>query len=155
MEHDVRQVAAEVLAGHNHVTVATHGPAGLWIATVWYAERWTDDGLDLLINLKPEALTLANLRAASEAAFAINGPQPDRFLQGKAQGQELGLLREVNDVREQLLRKAPTLQRFVERIPDLVAVRLRVTELFVTDHTKGIGRRTRVPLTAGVPSDVD
>ncbi|MBE3589413.1 MAG: pyridoxamine 5'-phosphate oxidase family protein [Firmicutes bacterium] len=155
MEHDVRRVAAEVLATHNYVTVATHGPAGLWIATVWYAERWTDDGLDLLINLKPEALTLANLRAEPEAAFAINGPQPDRFIQGKAQGQELGLLREADDIRRRLLDKAPTLQRFVERIPDLVAVRLRVTELFVTDHGKGIGRRTRVPLTPGVPGDAD
>jgi len=67
LDSNVKNQILAYLKNHHVVTLATHGPQGLWAAAVFYAS----DGLNLYFLSSPNSRHSMNLAAASRVAATI------------------------------------------------------------------------------------
>lgn len=140
------------LADHHVMTLATHGPEGLWAAAVFYAE----DDFDLLFLSAATTRHARNLAANPAAAATI---QRDYRDWPEIKGVQL----EGTVERLEGAERAAAIARYGRKFP-LVAgaakapamiaralarvawYRLRPTRLYLIDNSLGFGHRDEVPL---------
>ena len=65
--------ALEYLGRRHCMTLATHGPAGLWAASVFYVNR----GFELFFVSRPDSRHVRNLTATVEVSATITDDAPD------------------------------------------------------------------------------
>lgn len=146
---DPRQNALAYLAAHQVVTLATHGPEGLWAAAVFYAS----DGFDLCFLSAGHTRHARNIAASPAVAATI---QEDYRDWPSIQGIQLsGAARQLTgDEREAAIALYRAKYPFIAQpIPALVTALTRVNwyrltpdELYFVDNTKGFGHRDAIAL---------
>lgn len=136
---EVPEAALELLTERPTYAVATSGEHP-WVATMYFVRR--PDG-HLYTAIKSDSISLAALEKCTEVAFAINGGNPDVFLQGLGEAEDLGWFSDHPEVREALIEKSPEIQKFLDNVPKLRVLKIEMTELFVTDHRQKISPRVR------------
>ena len=149
MSNDAAARALAYLAGHNVMTLATHGPEGLWAAAVFYAH----DGWRLYFLSAGHTRHARNITAAPRVAATIQEDYSDwAAIQGiQLQGtvQLLG-----GPEREAAIAhyadKFQFLRQPVAAIEKAMAgvnwYRLSPERLYLVDNSRGFGRRDEIDL---------
>jgi len=112
-----------------------------WVATMYF---YLDAAGDLVSAIKSDSITLAALSTNSELAFAVNGANPDVFIQGLGAGEDAGWLADLPEVRRGLIDKSPEIQRFLDNVPQLRVLKIHPTAIYLTDHRQKISPRHKV-----------
>lgn len=112
-----------------------------WVATMYF---YRNEAGDLLSAIKSDSLTLQALAVNDEVAFAVNGPNPDVFLQGLGRAADLGWFTDFPEAREGLIRKEPSIQKFLDNVPKLRLLRIHPTDYYLTDHRAKISPRQKI-----------
>lgn len=146
---DPRQNALDYLAHHHVVTLATHGPEGLWAAAVFYAS----DGFDLYFLSAGHTRHARNIDTSPAVAATIQEDYRDwPSIQGI---QMAGAARQLAGAeREAAITLYQAKHPFIAQpIPALVTALKRVNwyrltpdELYFVDNTKGFGHRDAIAL---------
>jgi uncharacterized protein YhbP (UPF0306 family) len=146
----VRDKALAYLRGHNVLTLATNGPAGLWAAALFYV----NEEFRIYFISAPQSRHGVNLKANSAVAAAIQEDYRDwRAIKGI---QLEGNVRRVHGVE-----KAAAMRRYVRKFPVIGAggpreiktalqricwYELIPRRLFFIDNELGLGHREEAPL---------
>ena len=138
--------AAECLAQHHVMTLATQGGEGPWAAAVFYAV----DGDDLIFVSSPASRHCRDLARDPRCAATIHAEAEDwRFIRGL---QIDGVVHSLDGVERERAQQCYT-QRFAfarpEHAPEAIAqalarvhwYRLRIRRLHYIDNAHGFGRR--------------
>jgi len=112
-----------------------------WVATMYF---WRNPEGDLMSAIKSDSLTLAALSTNDEVAFAVNGPNPDVFLQGLGRARDLGPFENFPEVRRGLIDKEASIQKFLDHVPKLHLLRIHPTDYYLTDHRQKISPRRKI-----------
>jgi uncharacterized protein YhbP (UPF0306 family) len=149
MTAEARERALAYIAGHHVMTLATHGPLGLWAAAVFYA----DDGFRLTFLSAGHTRHAQNVAASPHVAATIQEDYADwpaiRGIQLEgAVRQLLGAEREA--AIERYRAKYPFL---AEAEPAIAAALTRVNwycltpeRLYFVDNSRGFGHRDEIAL---------
>lgn len=146
---DPREAALAYLAGHQVMTLATHGPEGLWAAAVFYAS----EGFDFYFLSAGHTRHARNIAAAPAVAATI---QEDYRDWPAIQGIQLsGTAKQLSgEARETAIALYRTKYPFIASpIPALVSALARINwyrvvpdTLYFVDNTKGFGHRDAIDL---------
>lgn len=144
---DPRASALSYLADHQVVTLATHGPEGLWAAAVFYA----NDGFELVFLSAGHTRHARNISASPSVAATI---QEDYRDWPSIQGIQLsGSARQLDGKeRERAIALYQAKFPFIAQpIPALVTALTRVNwyrltpdSLYFVDNTRGFGHRDAI-----------
>jgi uncharacterized protein len=146
---EVRQHALNYLTGHQVMTLATHGPQGLWAAAVFYASL----NFDLYFLSAGHTRHAQNLTAEPRAAVTIQEDYKDWpaiqgiQLEGEVRvldGQERESAVAYYTVKYPFIAQAePQIQRALSRVNWYC---LRPDKLYFIDNTRGLGHRDEIEL---------
>ena len=155
---ELRQLAQRYLAEHHTVSLATHGPEGLWATTVFYA----CEGFVLYYLSEPHTRHARNVAANPTVAATVNEDYDDwrkiKGIQISAESFEVTDKRQLAAGLELYLRRFPFVRGFLSPGQLLqgmkVAGRLLDTRLYVVrpslvyylDNERGFSNRQPVPL---------
>ncbi len=132
---------AEILSSNNTVTITTKDREGnVWSAKVFYADK---DGYVYSI-LEDKGHTLRNVRENPEVFFVIENGNPIRFVQGRGTVEILGPTSSHPEERSLITARNFPIVPFLKANPDTTVVRIRPTEVFVTDMSRGFLPRFRI-----------
>ncbi len=149
MSRDPSQLALDYLQSHQVLTLATHGPQGLWAAAVFYAA----DGFDLYFLSAGHTRHAQNISAESHVAGTIQEDYRDwPAIQGiQLEGDVVQLMGEDRVSAEALYRQRyPFLQQADPQIQRGLArvnwYRCRPSLLYFIDNRLGLGHRDEIDL---------
>lgn len=150
MDNPVAAQALDYLRNHQVITLATSGPEGLWAAAVFYVSR----GFDLFFLSAGHTRHARNMADQPQVAGTIQEDYRDwEDIKGIQLAGEVTLLSGVKRV-EAIARyqtKFPFVARPVEPLQAALQkvnwYRLRPTQLFFIDNSKGFGHRDEILLT--------
>lgn len=152
MEPQPQQIALTYLTTHNVITLATHGPEGLWAAAVFYV----NNGFTLYFLSSPASRHGLNIAANPEVSATI---QEDYADWPAIKGIQLeGNVQQIHGAE-----KLQTIKRYGEKFPvlsnldqapkailaalDKVAwYKLTPTRLYFVDNAQGFGHRDQISL---------
>ena len=151
-DSDLRVTALQYLRDHNVMTVATHGPEGVWAAAVFYA----NEGFTLYFLSAPHTRHAANIHASLRVAATIQEDYADwREIKGIQLEGEATVLdgeamwRAIKIFGAKYPFVANLLSRPAEVARAMVGIRwYRIVpdRLYFVDNSKGLGHRDEVPL---------
>lgn len=144
------------LRAHNVMSIATHGPEGLWSAAVFYA----NEKFDLYFLSAPSTRHALNLAANPRVAVTIQEDYGDwRAIQGIQLEGSVSRLRGADQARAILLYgKKFSIVGNIARAPAEIArafsrvawYRITPTRLFFVDNSQGFGHRDEIEIGGGV-----
>jgi len=147
MSAEARGRALAYVAGHHVMTLATHGPLGLWAAAVFYA----DDGFRLYFLSAGHTRHAQNVAASPQVAATI---QEDYADWPAIRGIQLeGTVRQLADAeREAAIDRYRAKYPFLaEAAPPVAAALARVNwycltpeRLYFIDNSRGFGHRDEI-----------
>ncbi|MEZ4643107.1 MAG: pyridoxamine 5'-phosphate oxidase family protein [Chloroflexota bacterium] len=147
--NEVTQQALAYLAAHHVMTLATHGPDGVWATAVFYV----NDGFDLMFLSAAHTRHVQNFRAADQVAATIQEDYADwRLIQGI---QCAGIVAQLDgDAKAAAINLYKQKYPFLQHAPAQIATafakvnwyRLRLQSLYFIDNGKGFGHRDEVIL---------
>lgn len=151
---DARSNAQAYLRAHNVMSIATHGPEGLWSAAVFYA----NEKFDLYFLSAPSTRHALNLAANPRVAVTIQEDYGDwRAIQGIQLEGSVSRLRGADQARAILLYgKKFSIVGNIARAPAEIArafsrvawYRITPTRLFFVDNSQGFGHRDEIEIGA-------
>ena len=149
MSNDTAARALAYLAGHNVMTLATHGPEGVWAAAVFYA----NEGYQLVFLSAGHTRHARNIAASPRVAATIQEDYADWAaiqgiqLEGTAQLM-VGPEREVAVAR--YAERFQFLKQPIAAIEKALAgvnwYRLTPEKMYFVDNSRGFGQRDEVDL---------
>ncbi len=147
---DARDNALAYLRAHNVMSVATHGPEGLWSAAVFYV----NDNFDLYFLSAPTSRHSLNLAANPRAAATIQHEYDDwRAIQGIQLEGSVTRLEGLEQARAILLYgKKFSIVANIARAPAAIAqafariawYRITPTRVYFVDNSLGFGHRDEI-----------
>ena len=166
-----RQLALSFLAERYTMALATAGPDGTWVASVFFASHVDDEGLWLYFLSSPESRHGRNLATDPRVAAAINEDEHDwQAIRGiqlegcctavRGQRESLHAWRiyfgKFPFVRHLLQGKGGVAADMIEKLRGTQMYRLEVQRLFYLDNRRGFGNRQEVAVGTGLagPSGV-
>lgn len=149
MTEDARARALAYVAGHHVMTLATHGPQGVWAAAVFYAH----DGFRFVFLSASHTRHAQNMAAAPEVAATIQSDYDDwtaikgiqlegtvEQLDGARRAAALALYAARFDF---VGRPGATIERALARVN---WYELRPRRLYFVDNAQGFGHRDEISL---------
>lgn len=146
---DPRQAALAYLQQHHVMTLATHGPDGLWAAAVFYASS----GFDLYFLSAGHTRHAQNMAAMPRIAATIQEDYADwAVIQGIQLTGDVTQLSGAERLKANAWYQAKF--TFLAQAPPLIQAafekvnwyRLRPYQLYFVDNTKGFGHRDEIRL---------
>jgi uncharacterized protein YhbP (UPF0306 family) len=155
---DVRADARDYLSRHNTVSIASHGPDGVWAATVFYVSI----GFTLYFLSEPTTRHVANILTDPSVAATINEDYQDwrqiKGIQVAAKCEEVRGKIELGRALAAYVKKYPFVAQFLSpgqllkgmqvggRALDVRCYRLKPTRLLFLDNERGFSNRQEIPL---------
>lgn len=152
MNDDLRQQATDYLQQHNVLTVATHGPAGVWAAAVFYV----NDGFTFYFLSSPTSRHSQNMAVQPIVAGTVQSEYYDwadikgvqlegevTRLKGEARMEAIRLYGEKFPIVAQL-HQAPS--AIVAAFSKAAWYRLNPSRLYFLDNSHGFGHRAEIEL---------
>lgn len=144
------------LRAHNVMTLATHGPEGVWAAAVFYVS----ENFDLYFLSSPSTRHALNIAAQPRVAVTIQEDYGDwRAIQGIQMEGSVTRLEDLEQARAILLYgKKFSIVGNIARAPAEIArafsrvawYRITPTRLFFVDNSQGFGYRDEIEIGGGV-----
>lgn len=144
---DLFETVADYLKVHQVVTLATHGPFGLWAAAVFYA---SEDFIFYFLSA-PHTRHAQNLRHEPRAAGTI---QDDEVSWQEVRGVQLEgpVQRLTGEDRRRAVAVYGRRFPFIDRAPEDIQIALRAVDwyrlvpdrLYFIDNRRGFGHRDRI-----------